>query len=68
MTVTELDRFKAAARDTLGGDEMTFVVAKVELSKGPPPRKDVGHKEGLLRFIRYVEATENLSILHREHT
>jgi thiamine pyrophosphate-dependent acetolactate synthase large subunit-like protein len=68
MTVTELDSFKAAARDTLTHDGMSFVVAKVELSKGPAPRKDVGHKEGLLRFIRYVEATEKLSILHSEHT
>jgi sulfopyruvate decarboxylase subunit beta len=68
MTVTELEGFKAAARDTLTHDGMSFVVAKVELSKGPPPRKDVGHKEGLLRFIRYVEATEKLAILHREHT
>jgi hypothetical protein len=47
---------------------MSFVVAKIELSKGPAPRKDVGHKEGLLRFIRYVEETEKLSILHKEHT
>ena len=68
MTVTELDGFKAAARDALTHDGMSFVVAKVELSKGPAPRKDVGHKEGLLRFIRYVEATEKLAILHREHT
>jgi sulfopyruvate decarboxylase subunit beta len=68
MTVKDLESFKTAARDTLSGDGMTFVVAKVELSKGPPPHKDVGHKEGLLRFIRYVEATEKLSILHSEHT
>ncbi|HWO40914.1 MAG TPA: thiamine pyrophosphate-dependent enzyme [Candidatus Eisenbacteria bacterium] len=68
ITVRDLDSFKSAARAALGGDGMTFVVAKVELSKGPPPRKEVGHREGLLRFIRYVEATEALSILHKEHT
>jgi thiamine pyrophosphate-dependent acetolactate synthase large subunit-like protein len=68
MTVRDLDSFKAAARETLSRNAMSFVVVKVELSKGAPPRKDVGHKEGLLRFIRYVEATEKLAILHSEHT
>jgi thiamine pyrophosphate-dependent acetolactate synthase large subunit-like protein len=67
-TVRDLDSFDAAARAALRQEGMSFVVAKVELSKGPAPRKDVGHKEGLLRFIRYVEATEKLAILHSEHT
>jgi thiamine pyrophosphate-dependent acetolactate synthase large subunit-like protein len=67
ITVKDLDQFNIAARDALTKDGMTFVVAKIELSKGPPPRKDVGHKEGLLRFVRYVEKTENVTILHREH-
>jgi thiamine pyrophosphate-dependent acetolactate synthase large subunit-like protein len=67
-TVRDLDGFSAAARGALRQEGMSFVVAKVELSKGPAPRKDVGHKEGLLRFIRYVEATEKLAILHSEHT
>jgi thiamine pyrophosphate-dependent acetolactate synthase large subunit-like protein len=67
-TVRDLDSFNTAARTALRQEGMSFVVAKVELSKGPAPRKDVGHKEGLLRFIRYVEETEKLSILHKEHT
>jgi thiamine pyrophosphate-dependent acetolactate synthase large subunit-like protein len=67
-TVRDLDAFNAAARAALRQEGMSFVVAKIELSKGPAPRKDVGHKEGLLRFIRYVEETEKLSILHKEHT
>jgi hypothetical protein len=46
---------------------MTFIVAKIELAKGPAPRKDVGHKEGLLQFVRYVEKTENVTVLHKEH-
>ncbi|MGH7826598.1 MAG: thiamine pyrophosphate-dependent enzyme [Candidatus Binatia bacterium] len=68
VTVRDLDSFNAAARNTLRQEGMSFVVAKVELSKGAAPRKDVGHKEGLLRFIRYVEATEKVAILHNEHT
>jgi thiamine pyrophosphate-dependent acetolactate synthase large subunit-like protein len=67
-TVRDLEAFEAAARNSLARDAMSFVVAKVELSKGPAPRKDVGHKEGLLRFIRYVETTEKIAILHSEHT
>ncbi len=66
-TVRDLDQFNAAARGALASEGMAFVVAKVELSKGPAPRKDVGHKEGLLRFVRYVEKTENIAVLHREH-
>jgi hypothetical protein len=46
---------------------MTFIVVKVELSKGPAPRKGVGHKEDLLQFVRYVEKTENIKVLHSEH-
>jgi len=68
MTVRDLDSFKAAARDALTKGEMNFIVAKVELAKGPAPGRAVGHKEGLLRFVRYVEATENLTILHSEHS
>ena len=67
MTVRDLDQFNAAARGALAAEGMAFVVAKVELSTGPAPRKDVGHKEGLIRFVRYVEKTENVTILHREH-
>jgi sulfopyruvate decarboxylase subunit beta len=68
MTARDLDAFKAAARDAVRSEGMSFIVAKVELAKGPAPRKDVGHKEGLLRFVRYVEKTENVAILHSEHS
>jgi len=67
ITVKDLDSFNAAARGALIQEGMTFTVAKVELAKGPRPHKDVGHKEDLLRFVRYVEKTENLAVLHREH-
>lgn len=67
ITVKDLDSFKAAARGALTQEGMTFIVCKVALSKGPAPRKDVGHKEGLLRFLRYVEQTENVAVLHKEH-
>jgi hypothetical protein len=47
---------------------MSFVVAKVELAKGPSPRARLSHREGLWRFVRYVETTEKKTILHTEHT
>jgi thiamine pyrophosphate-dependent acetolactate synthase large subunit-like protein len=67
ITVKDAESFNAAAREAFSSDQMTFVVAKVELSKGAGPKKDVGHKEGLLQFVRYVERTEKVSILHKEH-
>jgi hypothetical protein len=47
---------------------MTFIVVKTELAKGPSPRARPSHREGLSRFVRYVEATEKKTILHTEHT
>jgi sulfopyruvate decarboxylase subunit beta len=67
QTVSDLGLFKTAAGDALTKEVMTFIVAKVKLAKGSAPRKDVGHKEGLLQFVRYVEKTENIPVLHREH-
>jgi len=66
-TVKDLDSFICAAQEALNKEGMTFIVVKVELSKGPAPRKGVGHKEDLLQFVRYVEKTENLKVLHSEH-
>ncbi len=66
-TVKDLDSFIGAAREALNKEGMTFIVVKVELSKGPAPRKGVGHKEDLLQFVRYVEKTENVKVLHSEH-
>src|SRR5215470_15223142 len=39
QTVSDLDSFKTAARDSLTKDGMTFIVAKVELAEGRAPRK-----------------------------
>ncbi len=66
-TVRDLESFKSAAKEALTRDGLAFIVAKVELSKGPMPRARTGHKEGLLRFVRYIEETEKIAILHTEH-
>ena len=67
-TVRDLESFKAAAREAVRGEGMSFIVAKVELAKGPAPGKAAGPKEGLLRFVRYLEASEKIKILHSEHS
>jgi hypothetical protein len=38
----------------------------VELAKVPSPKKRIPPREALTRFVRYVEATEKISILHTE--
>ncbi len=67
-TVRDLESFKAAAREALTTDGLAFIVAKVEMAKGPGPRRVVGHREGLIRFVRYVEATEKITIFHTQHS
>lgn len=67
-TVQDMASFKSAAGEALATDGMTFTVVKVELAKGPSPRARLSHREGLSRFVRYVEATEKKTILHTEHT
>ncbi len=66
-TVRDLDSFQAAAKEALTTDGMAFIVAKVELASGPAPSKRVGTREALFRFVRYVEATENIKIFQTQH-
>lgn len=66
-TVRDLDSFQSAARDALTMGGLAFIVAKVDLAKGPRPRKMAGHREDLIRFVRYVESTEKITILHTQH-
>ena len=68
MTVTDLDSFEAAARLALTTEGTAFIVAKIELSKGRKSQKPFGHRESLIRFVRYVETTENKTIFHTEHS
>jgi thiamine pyrophosphate-dependent acetolactate synthase large subunit-like protein len=67
-TVHDLESFEVAVRECLTKEGLTFLVAKVELAKGKGPQRRTGYKESLLRFVRYVETTENIAILHEQHT
>jgi thiamine pyrophosphate-dependent acetolactate synthase large subunit-like protein len=66
-TVRDLDSFQAAARAALTTEGLAFIVAKVDLAKGPRSRKTAGHREELIRFVRYVESTEKITIFHTQH-
>jgi hypothetical protein len=64
--VSDLESFQKLARAALTTPGLAFIVAKVELSKVPGPRKRILPREALTRFVRYVEATEKKSIFHTE--
>ena len=67
-TVRDSASFEAAAKEALTADGLAFIVAKTELTAVQPPHKKAGFREDLLRFIRHVESTENITILHTEHS
>jgi len=66
QSVRDLESFQNVARTALTTQGLAFVVAKVELSKAPSPRKRIPPREALTRFVRYVEATEKISIFNTE--
>ena len=66
QTVSDLESFQKLARAALTSPGLAFIVAKVELSKVPSPRKRIPPREALTRFVRYVEATEKISIFNTE--
>lgn len=63
-TVRTVDEFATAADGAMGGDSMSFVVAKVEPGIAPDvsPRPGDG-VEDKYRFVRHVERLEGRSIL-----
>jgi thiamine pyrophosphate-dependent acetolactate synthase large subunit-like protein len=66
QTVRDLESFQKLARAALTTQGLGFIVVKVELSKVPAPRKRIPPREALTRFVRYVEATEKISIFNTE--
>ena len=66
QTVSDLESFQKLARTALTTPGLAFIVAKVELSKVPGPRKRIPPREALTRFVRHVEATEKISIFNTE--
>jgi len=60
VTVRELDPFTAQATAALSGDELSFVVCKVQesLVHRDIPRPDLDLLEIKYRFVRYLQETE----------
>jgi thiamine pyrophosphate-dependent acetolactate synthase large subunit-like protein len=66
QTVKDVESFQKLARAALTTPGLAFIIAKVELAKVPAPKKRIPPREALTRFVRYVEATEKISIFHTE--
>ncbi|HWO40920.1 MAG TPA: thiamine pyrophosphate-dependent enzyme [Candidatus Eisenbacteria bacterium] len=63
-TVRELKEFEQAIDRALGGDQLTFIIAKVAPGEDlvSLPRQE--GRENKYRFVRYVERTENIRIIN----
>lgn len=60
--VTDLEGFKERCHQALQTNATTFLCAKVEPGTADVPDLPVDHVEVKLRFVRYLEKTEKLSI------
>lgn len=68
-TVTDLEEFKAAAKEAMDGSGHRFIVAKVEQgSVSGLPTQTMDGKEAKYRFARYIERTEGIVILRPRYT
>jgi len=64
LTVRALPEFEAILDKALAGQELFFIVVKVEPGEDlvPLPRQE--GRENKYRFVRYVERTENIRIIN----
>lgn len=64
LTVRTLEDFDAAVDKALAGNELVFIVAKVQPGEDlvTLPRQE--GRENKYRFVRYVERTENIRIIN----
>ena len=58
-----LESFAQLISEALHGGELTFIGAKVEIARTAVPPYPMDEIENKYRFIRYIEATENVEIL-----
>ncbi|MCZ6623317.1 MAG: thiamine pyrophosphate-dependent enzyme [Deltaproteobacteria bacterium] len=58
-----LEEFKRAVAEALKGNTLTFIGARVELSRVEVPPYPIDEVENKYRFIRHVEKTEKIEIL-----
>jgi len=58
-----LESFTQLISEALHGHELTFIGAKVEIARTAVPPYPMDEVENKYRFIRYIEATENIEIL-----
>jgi sulfopyruvate decarboxylase subunit beta len=64
LTVRTLNDFEAAVEKAMAGNELVFIVAKVEPGEDlvKLPREE--GRENKYRFVRHIERTENIQIIN----
>jgi thiamine pyrophosphate-dependent acetolactate synthase large subunit-like protein len=64
LTVRTLEDFEAAVARALAGNELCFIVAKVQPGEDlvTLPRQEA--RENKYRFVRYIERTENIRVIN----
>jgi sulfopyruvate decarboxylase subunit beta len=64
VTIRDITRFEQTLDEALNGNELFFIVAKVEPGEEivPLPRQE--GRENKYRFVRHVENTENIRIIN----
>lgn len=64
LTVRNLNDFETTLDKALRGNELFFIVAKVEPGEEVVPLPRQEGRENKYRFVRYVERTENIRIIN----
>lgn len=63
MTAKTLSEFEEGFLRALKSDDLYFILAKVEAGAGDVPAAALDSQENKYLFVRYIEKSENLSIL-----
>ena len=63
-TIRDIKDFERTLDRALSGNELYFIVAKVEPGEEPVPLPRQEGKENKYRFVRYIERTENIRIIN----
>jgi sulfopyruvate decarboxylase subunit beta len=61
-TVSSLAEFESEIQATLGRQDPSYIVAKIEAA-GKRMSTDMDGKEGKYRFVRYIEKSEGIQII-----
>lgn len=63
LTATTVEEFEEGFLRALKGNDLYFILAKVEPGAGKVPAASLDSQENKYMFVRYIEKSENLKIL-----